>query len=264
MYVCVCVCMCVSFRRDWLWIDDFAQNNSITSCSFTFVASASLTAPHGNTAGSSHADSMNQRLLFIFLCFAGQRQRVRGRPQPTEDPLFRQPLHQRPHLLQLLAAPAERHIPGTGLQLHRVRVGRPGALRPAAAASSTSTATTAQFAQPPASAGPGSTPGSGQPVQAQRQPDSHPLPAELQPPQPAQHPLQAPQQPSPRLQGPNCWLLLLCVKILRRTSKFCGNIYPTCVEGEHSNASAVGSITSFTPFFSLFISFYFLRVVFSL
>lgn len=205
----------------------------------------------------SNAGSMNQRLLFICLCFAGQRQRVRGRPQPAEDPLFRQPLHQRPHLLQLLAAPAERHIPGTGLQLHRVRVGRPGALRPAAAASSTSTAATAQFAQPPASAGPGSAPGSRQPVQAQRQPDSHPLPAELQPPQPAQHPLQAPQQPSPRLQGPNRWLLLLCVKILKRTSKICGNIYSTCVEGEHSNAQSAQSRHSRLSFlFSFAFIFY--------
>lgn len=40
----------------------------------------------------------------------GKRQRVRGRPEPPEGPLFCQPLHQRPHLLQLVAATAEGHL----------------------------------------------------------------------------------------------------------------------------------------------------------
>uniref|UniRef100_A0A8C9WZF8 Sidekick cell adhesion molecule 2 n=1 Tax=Sander lucioperca TaxID=283035 RepID=A0A8C9WZF8_SANLU len=40
-------------------------NNSITSCSFTFIVSASLTAPHGNTTESSHAVSMIISLLYF-------------------------------------------------------------------------------------------------------------------------------------------------------------------------------------------------------
>lgn len=51
--------MCVSFRRGWLSVGDFAQNNAITPWSFTLVASASITAPHGNSAESSPANSMN-------------------------------------------------------------------------------------------------------------------------------------------------------------------------------------------------------------
>lgn len=59
--------MCVFFRQGWLWIDDFSQNNLITSCSFTFIASASLTAPHGNAVESSHTNSFNVSSLFPFL-----------------------------------------------------------------------------------------------------------------------------------------------------------------------------------------------------
>lgn len=48
-----------------------AQNNSITSCSFTFLASAPLTAPHADSADSSPADAINQCLLLIFFLWQG-------------------------------------------------------------------------------------------------------------------------------------------------------------------------------------------------
>lgn len=113
-----------------------------------------------------------------FSVFPGKRQRVRGRPDPPEGPLFCQPLHQRPHVLQLVEAAAERDLTGPGVQLHGERLGRAGP-RPRG-----------QQRQRPA----------GQPLPAQGQSDPN-APERPKPPESAEHPLPPPQQPHPRLPG---------------------------------------------------------------
>lgn len=105
--------------------------------------------------------------------FTGQRQRVRDGSEPPEDPLLCQPLHQRPHLLQLVAEAAEGRVPPARV--------RPLAARPPGGAGDTAAPAAGA---PPAPAPPPERPvpsaaGPEHPVQVEGKPDSHPLSAVL-------------------------------------------------------------------------------------